>query len=102
MIMTKILRRAAVLAVLVGVAATAAAQQAAAPGVPQPKIYALQPTGAKAGTTIDVRISSGADLDGAERLLFPHPGITAAVLREEPSRVYPQGRAMEGRFKVGV
>jgi hypothetical protein len=102
MMMTKILRRAAALAALACLAAVAAAQQQAAPGVPQPKIYALQPAGAKAGTTIDVRISSGADLDGADRLLFSHPGITAAVLREEPSRVYPQGRAIEGKFKVAV
>ncbi|RPH49508.1 MAG: hypothetical protein EHM91_03030, partial [Planctomycetota bacterium] len=100
--MTKILRRAAALAALIGVATAASAQQQAAPGVPQPKIYALQPSGAKAGTTIDVRISSGADLDGADKLIFSHPGITAAVLREEPGRLYPQGRAIDGKFKVTV
>ncbi len=100
--MTKTLRPAAALLALIGIAAVAAAQQQAAPGVPQPKIYALQPAGAKAGTTIDVRISSGTDLDGADKLLFSHSGITAAVVREEPSRLYPQGRAMEGKFKVTV
>jgi len=58
--MTKILRRAAVLAALIGVAAPAAAQQQAAPGVPQPKIYALQPSGAKAGTNLRaVRLLKG-------------------------------------------
>ena len=40
-----ILRALAVLSILAG---SAAAQQAAAPGVPQPKIYALQPAGGKA------------------------------------------------------
>lgn len=98
---TKILRSAAALAVLTWFAGAAARQQAA-PGVPQPKIYALQPAGAKAGTTLDVRISSGADLDGTDKLLFSHPGITAAVVREEPSRLYPQGRAIEGKFRVAV
>src|SRR5204863_5299073 len=85
-----------------GVAVSASAQQAAAPQVPQPKIYALQPCGGKVGTSIDVKISSGSDLDGTDRLLFSHPGITAKPVMEEPSRIYPQGRAVEGRFKVSV
>src|SRR5437764_519939 len=99
--MAKILRRVLAAAFL-ALAVSASAQQAATPQVPQPKIYALQPTGAKAGTSVEVRISSGSDLDGADRLLFSHPGITAKPVMEEPSRVYPQGRAVEGRFKVSV
>src|SRR6188508_3170132 len=98
MMVAKILRRAAFLAL----AATASAQQAASPQVPQPKIYAVQPCGAKIGSGVDVRISSGSDLDGADRLLFSHPGITAKPVMEEPNRIYPQGRAVEGRFKVSV
>src|SRR3954470_23317567 len=91
-----------VLAVLSILAPAAAAQQAAAPSVPQPKIYAVQPAGGKVGTTVDVRISSGVDLDGADRLIFSHPGITAAPLKEEASRIYPQGRIVEGKFKVAI
>ncbi|HVE43405.1 MAG TPA: hypothetical protein VNM14_26240 [Planctomycetota bacterium] len=98
MMVAKILRRAAFLAL----AATASAQQAASPQVPQPKIYAVQPCGAKIGSGVELRISSGSDLDGADRLLFSHPGITAKPLMEEPNRIYPQGRAIEGRFKVSV
>ncbi len=98
MMVAKILRRAAFLAL----AATASAQQAASPQVPQPKIYAVQPCGAKIGSGVELRISSGSDLDGADRLLFSHPGITAKPLREEPNRIYPQGRAIEGRFTVSV
>lgn len=90
------------LAVLCLLAGAAAAQQQAAPAVPQPKIYALQPAGGKAGTTVDVRISSGTDLDGADRLIFSHPGITAVALKEEASRVYPQGRTIEGKFRVSI
>jgi hypothetical protein len=89
------------LAVVAVLAGPAAAQQAT-PQVPQPKIYALQPPGGKAGTTVDVRISSGSDLDGTDRLIFSNPGITAQALKEDPSRVYPQGRALEGKFKVTI
>src|SRR5215467_4128518 len=98
MMVAKILRRVAFLAL----AATASAQQAAAPQVPQPKIYAIQPCGAKIGAGAEVRISSGADLDGADRLIFSHPGITAKPVMEEPNRIYPQGRAIDGRFRVSV
>src|SRR5258706_138384 len=100
MMTTKILRRLAGLA-LVLAAGSAAAQQAT-PQVPQPKMYALSPSGAKAGSTIDVKIASGTDLDGADRLIFSHPGITAKVVTEEHGRLYPQGRSLEGRFKVSV
>jgi len=96
------LRKALALAVLAAAAGSAAAQQAASPQVPQPKIYALQPAGAKSGTTVDVRIASGTDLDGVDRLIFSHPGITAKPLQEEPGRLYPQGRNVEGKFKVTV
>ena len=95
----KILRRVATLLL---VSTAAAAQQQAAPTVPQPKIYALFPSGGKAGTVVDVRISSGTDLDGVQKLLFSHPGITAKPLTEEPGRIYPQGRATDGKFKVSV
>lgn len=99
---TRILRTLAGVAALLLSAISAGAQQQAAPSVPQPKIYALQPAGAKAGATTDVRISSGSDLDGVDRLLFSHPGITAKPLVEEPNRIYPQGRAIDGKFKVTV
>ena len=96
-----ILRRLAAAATLAVWGGSASAQQAA-PQIPQPKIYALQPSGGKAGTTLDVRISSGTDLDGADRLIFSHPGITAQAQKEDPSRIYPQGRTLEGKFKVTI
>ncbi len=102
MMKAKILRRVVTPLLACLLALPAAGQQAAAPQVPQPKIYALQPAGARAGTTVDVRISSGSDLDGADRLIFSHPGITAKPLIEEPGRIYPQGRAIEGKFKVTI
>ena len=95
----KILRR---IGALLLVATAAAAQQQAAPTVPQPKIYAISPSGGKAGTVVDVRITSGTDLDGVQKLLFSHPGIAAKPLMEEAGRLYPQGRAIDGKFKVSV
>src|SRR5579859_78823 len=95
------LRGLAAAAVLALWGGTASAQQAT-PQIPQPKIYALAPSGAKAGTSVEVRIASGSDLDGVDRLIFSHPGITALALKEEASRVYPQGRTLEGKFKVTV
>ncbi|MBV8881052.1 MAG: hypothetical protein JO332_13875, partial [Planctomycetaceae bacterium] len=89
-------------ALTVGLLAGAAAAQQAAQQIPQPKIYALQPAGGKAGTTVDVRISSGSDLDGADRLLFSHPGIRAQAVKEDASRIYPQGRTIDGKFKVTI
>ena len=80
MMVAKILRRAAFLALAAATAAPLAAQQAASPQVPQPKIYAVQPCGAKIGAGVEIRISSGSDLDGADRLIFSHPGITAKPL----------------------
>src|SRR5258708_170870 len=96
------LRSLAAAMLLAALGGAAAAQQAAAPGVPQPKIYAVQPAGGKAGSTVDVRIASGTDLDGVDRLLFSHPGISAQVLKEDATRVYPQGRTIDGKFKVTI
>jgi hypothetical protein len=98
------MKTAGILYALVAASALAgpAAAQQATPQVPQPKIYALQPAGGKAGTTVDVRLSSGTDLDGADRLIFSHPGITAQPVKEEAGRLYPQGRVLEGKFKVTI
>jgi hypothetical protein len=100
----RILRRQLGIAVVVLAlsAFSAGAQQPPAPQVPQPKIYAIQPAGAKAGTTVDVKIASGTELDGVDKLIFSHPGITAKVVTDEPSRLYPQGRTQDGKFKVTV
>ncbi|HLY09187.1 MAG TPA: hypothetical protein VKW04_07800 [Planctomycetota bacterium] len=95
------LRRLAGIAVFAAWGAAAVAQQAT-PQIPQPKIYALQPAGGKAGTSLDVRLSSGADLDGADRLIFSHPGITAQAVKEDAGKIYPQGRTLEGKFKVTI
>lgn len=45
--------------------------------LPQTRVYAVFPPGAPVGTTTDVVVTNGADLEELSRLLFNHPGITA-------------------------
>ncbi len=45
--------------------------------IAQTRVYAFFPPGAQAGTTTDVTVTSGADLEELSKLLFNHPGITA-------------------------
>lgn len=46
--------------------------------LPSTKLSALFPTGAQVGTSVDVTITSGTDLEDVTNLLFDHPGITSA------------------------
>ncbi|HEX7897976.1 MAG TPA: hypothetical protein VF950_09470 [Planctomycetota bacterium] len=70
--------------------------------VPQPKIYATQPSGAKAGTSVELRLTSGAELERVDRLVFSHPGITAERLMRPADRLFPEPRPVDNTFKVAV
>jgi hypothetical protein len=94
------MRTSAFLVLALLAAPLARAQQAPAT-VPHPKLSAVVPAGAKAGTSVDVRLT-GTDLDQVDRLLFSHPGITAEPLQAAPDRVYPQGRRIPNGFKITV
>jgi hypothetical protein len=80
------LRLCAALVVLA--AAPALAQQQAT--LPHPRIDAVTPPGAKAGTTVAEVALTGVDLDATEALLFTHPGIKAEVVVEPPPKVNPK------------
>ncbi|MCA8999147.1 MAG: hypothetical protein KDA80_19250 [Planctomycetaceae bacterium] len=56
---------------LVSFVTTAAAQ------LPQTRLYAISPPGARTGTEIELRILAGDDLEEVNQLAFSHPGITA-------------------------
>jgi hypothetical protein len=71
-------------AVLVLFAAVPAFTQQPQPGLPMPRLDTVFPMGAKAGTSVAEFALTGADLDGADTLLFSHPGIKAEVLPEPP------------------
>lgn len=45
--------------------------------LPQTKLYATSPTGGKVGTTFELKVTNGADMESLSRLVFNHPGITA-------------------------
>lgn len=45
--------------------------------LPQARLSAVQPSGGQRGTTIELSLSAGVDLDEASQLYFSHPGITA-------------------------
>ena len=45
--------------------------------LPQTRLNAVSPPGGQAGSTFDLKVSSGTDIDELDRLLFSHKGITA-------------------------
>lgn len=60
------------------VGAFAAISSTAFAQLPQTRLYALFPPGGKAGASVELNLTRGDDLDDVNRLLFSHPGITAA------------------------
>src|SRR5262249_15093511 len=75
------------------VAASATAQQQ--PGLPLPRIDAISPSGAKAGTTVAELTIIGSDLDPIDALLFSHPGIKAEVIPPAEAKVDPKAPKKE-------
>ena len=45
--------------------------------LPQTRLYSIFPQGAQSGTTVDVKVSGGADLEELSQLVFSHQGIKA-------------------------
>ena len=78
---------------LVGLA-LAAAPQAQAQLLPQARLYALQPSGGQRGTSVDVVIANGTDLDEARGLVFSNPAITAKP------KVDANGQPVANQFTV--
>jgi Bacterial pre-peptidase C-terminal domain len=46
--------------------------------LPATRLYATSPAGGRQGTKVELAITSGADLEGVNRLHFSHAGITSA------------------------
>ena len=49
--------------------------------LPSPRLDRVTPLGAAAGTTVEIEVA-GADIDGATKMLFDHPGITAKHVKD--------------------
>lgn len=73
-------RRAASLALLA--VAAFCSLPAASAQLPQTRITSLFPPGAQRGTTLEVVVGGGTDLDEVDQLVFSHPGITAVLKRD--------------------
>lgn len=86
--------------VLAGFVMTLAAATAHAQ-LPVPQLTSIFPLGLKQGTSADITLS-GTDLDEADKLLFSHPGITAAPKMTEPSDFVKSPRPVGTSFTVKV
>lgn len=69
--------RLAVMLLLVGCWLTSASD-AIAQQLPTNRVFSIFPLGGQRGTTFDVAIANGVDLEETFKLSFSHPGITAA------------------------
>lgn len=69
--------------------------------LPSPQFTSVFPPGAKQGAKVEVTVA-GADLDDAEKLLFSHPGITAAAKPADPNEFVKSPRFVPNVFSVQV
>ncbi|QDU39231.1 hypothetical protein Mal4_35680 [Maioricimonas rarisocia] len=67
--------------------------------LPQTRLYSISPPGAQIGTTAEVRILAGDDLEEISALHFNHPGITAEPKMQE---VNGQPQPVDKTFVVKV
>jgi hypothetical protein len=52
--------------------------------LPQLRLYSIFPPGGQAGSTVELQILNGTDLDEIDALHFSHPGLTAAPKMQGP------------------
>ncbi|MGQ0636052.1 MAG: hypothetical protein ACT4QC_15685 [Planctomycetaceae bacterium] len=67
--------------------------------LPAAKLFAIHPGGGQRGTTLQIGLTSGADLDDVSQLYFSHPGITAVLATE---MVEGQPQPVAGQFVVTI
>ena len=59
------------------------------------------PPGGKQASTVEVTVT-GNNMDGVDRLLFSHPGISGSPLMSESTWLQPTPRPLPGKFKVTI
>ncbi len=70
--------------------------------IPEPRIYAAFPAGAKAGVSgLEISVS-GENLDDPLALVFSHPGITAKLVSSEPTPLSGRTWPLPNRYRVEV
>ncbi len=67
--------------------------------LPSPRLDRIAPMGAGAGETVDVEIAANDD-EGAERLVFDHPGITATFTAAKKFKVSVAADVPQGTYDV--
>ncbi|MCY2966729.1 MAG: PPC domain-containing protein, partial [Planctomycetota bacterium] len=70
--------------------------------LPSPRLDVIHPVGASAGTTVELTITGGNDLEGAETLLFDHPGFKSEFVKEKTFRVEVAQDVPAGTYDVRV
>ena len=70
--------------------------------LPAAQLHALFPPGGRQGTIVEVRIASGRDTDGAARLVFSHPHITAVQKTRSPSAFEEGPQPVAGEFTAAI
>jgi hypothetical protein len=65
--------------------------------LPSPRFDRLTPLGAAASSTVEVEVAGG-DIEGAEQLIFDHPGITAKHLKDRKFAVTVAKDVPEGTY----
>src|SRR5438270_13769680 len=83
--------RSASLIVLLLLSATARAD------LPSPRFDRLTPLGAAAGSAVEVEVA-GADVEDAATLLFDHPGIAAAHVKDRRFKVTVGAKVPPGTY----
>src|SRR3974390_1656741 len=66
--------------------------------MPRARLNTVMPCGGKAGASLEVTLT-GADLDGAEALIFSHSGITAEVIVPPEPDPKPDPKAKDPKAK---
>lgn len=69
--------------------------------LPTTRLSSVFPPSGKQGTEVEVTIT-GTDLEGADKLIFTHLGITAAVKMREPTEFELGPQAVENTFVVKI
>ncbi|MEZ6124534.1 MAG: hypothetical protein R3C49_15350 [Planctomycetaceae bacterium] len=64
--------------------------------LPQIRVTGIFPAGAQAGTSVDITVTAGTDLDEASELVLTHPGLTAEPKKDG------NGQPIANQFTVSV
>lgn len=69
--------------------------------LPATRLYAVSPPGGRQASELELTVSSGADLEGVNRLHFSHPGITA-VQKTQVAEGQTEPTPVANQFKVNI